>query len=132
MFQIFISDYKKWLSEHCFFENTCHFKHDLMKQNLKSNVREVISSHQNINCQYWLRENCKLQNKCWYWHDSNKKNNTLKDLNATNKKNINLFFSYIFFDFSSYLKYIHTQIIRFFIFSNSLKNSINHICLEIL
>ena len=103
MFQISISDCKKWLSEHCFFENTCHFKHDLIKQDLKSNAREVISSCQSMNCWYWLRESCKLQNKCWYWHDSDKKNSILKNLNATDKKNINLFSSYIFF-----LIFLHT------------------------
>jgi len=95
MFQVFISDYKRWLSEHCFFENTCHFKHDLIKQDLKSNMKEVISSHQSTDCWYWLRESCKLQNKCWYWHDSDKKNSILKDLNATDEKNVNLFSSYI-------------------------------------
>ena len=97
MFQVSISDCKRWLSKHCFFENICHFKHDLIKQDLKSNVREIISSCQSTNYWYWLRENCKLQNKCWYWHDSDKKSSILKNLNATNKKNINLFFFYIFF-----------------------------------
>ena len=97
MFQVSISDCKRWLSGHCFFENTCHFKHDSVKQDLKSNVKKVISSCQSINCQYWLRKSCKLQNNCWYQHDSEKKNSILKDLNATDKKNANLFSSYIFF-----------------------------------
>jgi len=95
MFQASIPDCKRWLSRHCSFENTCHFKHDPAKQDLKSNAREAIPSHQSTNCWYWLRGGCKLQNKCWYQHDPDKKSSTLKDLNATGEKNANLFSSYI-------------------------------------